>query len=722
MSRYVVGIDLGTTNSALAYADGSEATNDAQAPIHSLPITQVVASGEVGERPVLPSFLYLPADREFAAGALDLPWKKKPESVVGLFARDQGARAPGRLVASAKSWLSHSGVDRHGPVLPWAAPEDVNRISPVAASSAYLAHLRDAWNASIAGKAADAKLSDQDVLLTVPASFDAAARELTVEAAREAGLNHVTLLEEPQAAFYAWIASIGDSWRRRVKVGDIILVCDVGGGTTDFTLIRVGEEAGDLTLNRLAVGEHILLGGDNMDLALAHAVAANLPGGLESLDLVQRVGLTYACRSAKETLFGHPDKTSAPVSILGRGSKVIGGSIKTELTRSTLDSVLLDGFFPTCAPTDHPSRARRVGLTEIGLPYAADPAVTRHLARFLTRQAGSLNESESLVKPSAILFNGGTFKADPLRQRIRDLLADWCGAPVPELDSVDLDLAVARGAAYYGQVRQGKGIRIRGGAPRSYYVGIESSAPAVPGVAPPIKALCVVPMGMEEGTETDVPGPEFGLVVGEPAEFRFLGSTTRRTDKVGTILDRWAPEELQELEPLVTRLDGQDGEIVPVRLHVHVNEVGTLDLSCQSTRSRPAAGNSNTTSARREIRVSASVGPAVPAEWCSCAGRMALRETSPPITPEPHTATHAPRRRPPHRSPQPCRVPLVVFDQWPELREHFPPWYFPEECTPVTQSLKQLVLQDAKSQSRASLTPTSSLTLPSTPFRLCVFA
>jgi molecular chaperone DnaK (HSP70) len=584
MSRHVVGIDLGTTNSALAYADGTEGTDTEQAPIRSLGITQVVAPGEVGERPVLPSFLYLPAEKEFPPGSLDLPWKKKADTAVGLFARDQGAKVPGRLVASAKSWLSHSGIDRRGPVLPWAAPEDVNRISPVSASAAYLGHLRDAWNASVAGKSADDRLSEQEVLLTVPASFDAAARDLTVEAAREAGLKHVTLLEEPQAAFYAWIASIGDSWRQRVKVGDVILVCDVGGGTTDFTLIAVGEESGDLALNRLSVGEHILLGGDNMDLALAHAVAGNLPGEIESLDVVQRVGLTYACRTAKEVLFSHPEKTSAPVSVLGRGSRVIGGSVKTELSRETLDSVLLEGFFPRCDPTDQPGRSRRVGLTEIGLPYSSEPAVTRHLARFLTRQAGSLNDSGGLVKPSAVLFNGGAFKADPLRQRVRELLSEWSGSDVPELGSVDLDLAVARGAAYYGQVRQGKGIRIRGGVARSYYVGIESSAPAVPGVSPPVKALCVVPMGMEEGTEADVLGPEFGLVVGEPAEFRFLGSTVRRADPVGTILDRWAPEELQELEPLVTHLDGEEGETVPVRLHVHVNEVGTLDLWCQSTR------------------------------------------------------------------------------------------------------------------------------------------
>ncbi len=588
MSRYVVGIDLGTTNSALAFADSREAADEAMPPIHHLSIPQIVGTNDVGERPVLPSFLYLPAEKEFAAGALDLPWKKKGDAVVGWFAREHGAKVPGRLVSSAKSWLSHAGVDRKAAILPWAAPEDVKKISPVEASGAYLAHLRDAWAAKVAGKSAEDRLGKQEVLLTVPASFDAAARELTIEAARSAGLVNVTLLEEPQAAFYAWLATNGDSWRQHVKVGDILLVCDVGGGTTDFTLIGVSEQDGDLALNRLAVGEHILLGGDNMDLTLAHAVAATLPDGMEGLDPVQRVALTFACRNAKEDLFSHPDKSSSPVTVLGRGSKVIGGSVKTELTREQVNQVLLDGFFPKCASTDMPVRGRRLGLTEIGLPYAADPAITRHLARFLSRQGGSLHTEGGIVKPSAVLFNGGVFQAEPLRQRVIEVLSSWAGAAVPALVAADLDLAVAHGAAYYGLVRQGKkGIRIRGGVPRAYYIGIESSAPAVPGVPPPIKALCVVPMGMEEGTEADVPGPEFGLVVGEPAEFRFLGSTVRRDDAIGTVLDRWAPEELQELDPLVTQLgveDGREGETVPVKLHSHVTEVGTLDLWCESTR------------------------------------------------------------------------------------------------------------------------------------------
>jgi molecular chaperone DnaK (HSP70) len=587
MSRYVVGIDLGTTNSALAYAE-IKAKSDAPAPILPLAISQVVGVNDVADRPVLPSFLYVPASKDFASGAIDLPWAKGPERLVGIFARDHGAKVPGRLVGSAKSWLSHAGVDRKSPILPWGAADDVAKVSPVEASTAYLSHLRDVWNHTIAAKNPADRLEKQDVLLTVPASFDAVARALTVEAARAAGLENVTLLEEPQAAFYAWLAAQGDQWRKKVKVGDLLLVCDVGGGTTDFTLIAVTDQDGDLALTRLAVGEHILLGGDNMDLALAHAVAATLPNGMDGLDPSQKVALGHACRSAKETLFANPGKASAPVAILGRGSKVIGGSLKTELTRETLNAVLLDGFFPPCQPSDVPTRGKRVGLMEIGLPYAADPAITRHLARFLGRQAGSLHTEGNFVTPSAVLFNGGVFKANELRNRVVEVLSSWASKPVPSLETADLDLSVALGATYYGLVRQGQGIRIRGGVPRAYYIGVETSSPAVPGVKPPIKALCVVKMGMEEGARADVPGPEFGLVVGEPAEFRFLGSTTRRDDPPGLILDRWSPEEIQELAPLetalVTESGLENGDTVPVRLHAHLTEVGTLELWCQSTR------------------------------------------------------------------------------------------------------------------------------------------
>jgi hypothetical protein len=573
-------------------------------------IPQVVALNEVASRAVLPSFWYRPAQGEFPLGAVDCPWNTKKgegaDRLVGLFARDQGAKVPGRVVASSKSWLCHPGVDRQAAILPWTAADDVAKVSPVEAARAFLDHLRRAWNHTHAQPGDKARasagnaLEEQEILLTVPASFDPVARQLTLEAATLAGLNNVTLLEEPLAAFYAWLDAQGDSWRDQVKVGDLILVCDVGGGTTDFTLVAVEDRDGDLALRRAAVGDHLLLGGDNMDLALAYAAAATLPGGMERLDPIQRVALTHACRQAKETLLANPNLTTAPVVILGRGSKVIGGAIKTELTREVLERTLLEGFFPVCGPEASAQAGRKVGLSEIGLPYAAEPAITRQLAHFLTRQANSLHHDTAsptasgtrLVKPSAVLFNGGVFEAEPLRRRVLEVLSQWCGRPVPALETPGLDLAVARGAAHYGLVRKGRGIRVRGGVSRAFYLGIETAAPAVPGIKPPLKALCVVPMGMEEGTETDVPGPPLNLMVGEPARFHFLSSTTRRQDVPGTLLDHWSPNELLELEPVETTLPIEQNAndaagaapatVVPVRLHSRVTEVGVLDLSCRS--------------------------------------------------------------------------------------------------------------------------------------------
>jgi hypothetical protein len=591
-SRFVVGIDLGTTNSALAYVDtGAGETADARPT--PMPVPQVVQAGAVEARSLLPSFLYLPGPNELPAGSLNLPWDAKRDFAVGEFARQQGSVVPTRLVSSAKSWLCHAGVDRRAKILPWKAPEGGRRVSPLEASIHYLKHLVEAWNFQIAKDVPANRLEQQDVILTVPASFDAAARELTVEAARAAGLEHVTLLEEPQAAFYAWIDAHGDAWREQVEVGDVVLVCDVGGGTTDLTLIAVGEETGQLVLSRVAVGDHILLGGDNMDLALAHAVAGQLASRNVKLDAGQMLMLWHACRGAKEKLFADPALDSAPVTVLGRGSKVIAGTIKSELTRADLERVLTGGFFPDCPPDAEPARQRAVGLQELGLPYASDPAVTKHLAHFLHRHAEVLAERgqgkkgrKKVTGPTALLFNGGVFKAEPLRQRVADVVNSWNknAAEVKVLRNDDLDVAVARGAAYYGLVRRGKGVRIRGGAARVYYVGVETSLPAIPGFPPPLKALCVVPFGMEEGTEADVPGQEFGLVVGAPAEFRFLGSTVRRGDEVGTLVEDWEGQ-IEELAPIATTLNApstQEGRTVPVHLHSKMTEVGTLELWCLS--------------------------------------------------------------------------------------------------------------------------------------------
>ncbi len=594
-SRFVVGIDLGTTNSALAYADTGVAAGQ-DVPLQLLPIPQVVHAGQVEPRPLMPSFLYLPGPNELPAGSLKLPWDANRDYAVGEFARNHGSQVPTRLVSSAKSWLCHPGIDRRGPVLPWKAPENSRRVSPVEASTLYIKHLLEVWNYTIAKDVPGNRLENQDIILTVPASFDAAARELTVEAARAAGLENVTLLEEPQAAFYSWLQANGDDWRKQVQVGDVILICDVGGGTTDLTLIAVGEEKGNLALTRVAVGDHILLGGDNMDLALAHAAAQALGAKGSKLDASQMLQLWHSCRAAKEKLFSDPNLATAAVTVLGRGRSVMGGTLKTELSRGEAERLLIDGFFPDCPPDAEPRRQRAVGLQELGLPYASDVAVSRHLAHFLHRHADQIQETTKLRKgkgkgastqPTALLFNGGVFRAAPLRDRVTELVKGWCkkagSTPVRVLQGGDLDLAVARGAAYYGLVRRGKGVRIRGGAARSYYVGVETSLPAVPGMPPPIKALCVVPFGMEEGTEADVPGQEFGLVVGEPAEFRFLGSTTRRGDAVGTLVEEWEGD-VEELDPVATTLEspGKEGRTVPVHLHSRVTEVGTLELWCLS--------------------------------------------------------------------------------------------------------------------------------------------
>jgi len=566
-ARYVVGIDLGTTNSAVGFVD----TAEEHPQVRPFPIVQIVAPGQVEPRPSLPSFLYLAAPGELAKDALALPWSALPPTqVCGEFARNHGWQVPTRLVSSAKSWLCHPGLDRESPCLPWQAPAEVSKVSPVGASANYLSHIQGAWDDAHP----DAPLDGQDVFLTVPASFDAVARELTIRAAQQAGLEHVTLLEEPQAAFYSWLAVTGDAWRKQLEVGDVVLVCDVGGGTTDFSLIAVHQEEGNLALERVAVGEHILLGGDNMDLALAHQVRARLEAEGHKLDPWQLTALTHSCRGAKEHLLSS-DFEAAPVVVLGRGSKVIGGSMKAELRRADLE-ILVEGFFPAAQLGEKPKRARRVGIQELGLPFAPDAAVTRHLASFVGAHR----------KATAVLFNGGVMKGRVLRQRILETLDSWSDSPeedLKQLGGTDYDLAVAHGAAYYGLVRRGKGVRIRGGTARSYYIGIESSMPAVPGMAPPLKALCVAPFGMEEGTEAEVADREFGLVIGEPVEFRFLSSTTRKDDRVGTLIEQ-VDDSIAELAPVATQLGGEAdaraGQVVPVHLRTRVTEVGTLELWC----------------------------------------------------------------------------------------------------------------------------------------------
>jgi hypothetical protein len=596
-ARYVIGIDLGTTHSALAFAP-IEAAADKGGGVEVADVPQLVANGLVEARPLLPSFLYLAHASE---GPQALPWDAERSFVVGEFARARGADAPARLIASAKSWLCHGGVDRRAGILPMGAPEDIEKISPVEASWRYLEHLTEAWDARFGQESPELALARQEVVLTVPASFDAAARDLTVEAASAAGFEHLTLLEEPQAALYAWIDSMGEQWRKDIRVGDVILVVDVGGGTTDFSAIAALEQAGALELVRVAVGDHILLGGDNMDLALAHVVRQKLAAEDKEIDRWQMSALTFAARAAKEQLLGDASIAKAPIVIAGRGSKLLGGGLRSELTREEIERTLVDGFFPEVAASARPAVRARAGLTQLGLPYASDPAITKHLAAFLGRQAGATarlpgfpepartgdarDRAASLLHPTAVLFNGGVMKSDALRERLVRVLNAWLtsdGAPPARiLRGADLDLAVARGAASYGLSRHGRGLRIRGGTARAYYVGIESAVPAVPGVEPPITALCIAPFGMEEGTSATLPPHELGVVVGEPVRFRFFGSSVRREDQAGAELDAWKESELGELAPIEVTLpaDGRrEGDVVPVRLHASVTEVGTLLL------------------------------------------------------------------------------------------------------------------------------------------------
>ncbi len=583
-AKFILGFDLGTTNSVLAYAP-----LDAENPqVELLALPQLVSSGTVESRTMLASFTYLANPNEAGGGVLDLPWTKQRDFAVGEYARRQGAVVPDRTVGAAKSWLAYSRVDRHQPILPWGA-ESVAKISPVTASQRYLEHIVAAWQELHS----EAPVAEQLVVLTVPASFDASARELTREAALAAGLpQDLVLLEEPQAAVYAWLADRGDRWRRALKLGDTLLVCDVGGGTTDLTLVTVADDSGELVLRRMAVGNHLLVGGDNMDLALAHFVAGRFAEKGTKLDPWQSVALWHSCRNAKESLLAAEGATSDqyPISVLGRGSRLIGGTVTTEVDRLSVGQILVDGFFPHCKVSDRPARRMASGFRELGLPYETDTAITRHLAAFLQAHGPAPGQP---VRPTHVLFNGGVFKADILRHRLLEVLGEWFSndadnrAPRMLEGSHDLDHAVARGAAYYGWAKHRGGLRIRGGTARAYYVGIETAGLAVPGAPRPLKALCVVPNGMEEGTETDVPSDEIGLIVGEPAQFRFFSSSTRKSDRPGELLSSWSLDELDETDSLETTLsaaEGAEDDYAAVRFRSRITELGVLELWCVSTK------------------------------------------------------------------------------------------------------------------------------------------
>lgn len=571
-AQFAVGIDLGTTNSTVAFAPLSSEPCEPEL----LPIPQIVQPGQVESRLALPSFLYLPreGERESLETSLGLD---PARGVAGNYARDQAADNPQRVVVAAKSWLCYSRQGRSEAVLPWQAPDEVPRVSALDCTTRFLEHLVAAWQAAHP----EAPLNGQQVVLTVPASFDPAARELTRQAALAAGLpEDFVLLEEPQAAVYCWLSRQGDAWRRQVGAGDSMLVVDVGGGTTDLTLVTVAEDDGQLVLERTAVGNHLLVGGDNMDLALAHLVSQQLQAEGHSLDPWQSVSLWHACRAAKERLLAEDGPDEHTISVLGRGSSLIGGTISTTLAGQQAAAVLVDGFFPRCSLDDRPQPHASSGFQDIGLPYESDPAITKQVAAFLA------DHTTAEALPSHLLVNGGVFRSPAIRDRLCETVAAWCGGRLTQYtDPADLDHAVALGAAYYGWTKHRGGVRIRGGTARAYYIGIETAGLAIPGMPRPLRALCVAPQGMEEGTQADVPSEPVGVVVGAPARFRFFSSTMRGDDQVGQKLDRWQDDELVESDPIELQLTSQnagDEPFVPVRFQSRVTELGMFELWCHA--------------------------------------------------------------------------------------------------------------------------------------------
>lgn len=590
--RYIIGIDLGTTNSAVAYVDLARDQDDTgRRSIRLFEVPQLVSPGEVAARPVLPSFLYLPGSYELSEGSTDLPWLQGRDYAVGEFAREQGGLVPGRLVSSAKSWMCHGGVDRRAPILPWGAGEGVPKVSPVEASARYLQHIREAWNEEMAGEDETCRMEEQRVILTVPASFDEVARELTLAAARQAGLARVVLVEEPLSAFYAWLSRHERDWESRMRAGQLVLVCDVGGGTTDFTLVAIREGEKGLRFDRLAVGDHLMLGGDNMDLALGRHLEARLlgqPGKLESKRWHQ---LCHQCRKAKELLLGEEgEPAQVDVVVMGTGGKLIAGTLKGTLNREEVRELILEGFYPVVPLEEEPTGGRRTGLTEWGLPYVQDPAVSKHLGAFWRRfEALMARETgRSDLYPDFLLFNGGALTPASVRMRIREVVSQWFrgvageGWAPGELENPNPDLAVAVGAAYYGLVRMGEGVRVGAGSPRSFYVEVEAGkAREDSGTR---TAVCLVPRGTEEGFEVQLEAPTFEVLANQPASFQLSSSSTRLGDRLGEVVEA-GEEEITVYPPIRTVLRyGKKGvaKKLPARLGVRLTEVGTLELWCRS--------------------------------------------------------------------------------------------------------------------------------------------
>lgn len=582
--EYIIGIDLGTTNCTMAYCSPKDSPE-----IHQFLIPQVMESGVQGEHPSLPSSIYFPLKEELKNKAAHLAWNSKKTYCVGSFAKQRGSEVPNRLIASAKSWLCHAGIDRRADLLPLAAEDGQEKMSPLQAAAELLIHLREAWDHQQGGH----PFIEQQILITVPASFDPSARQLVLEAAELAGYPKVILLEEPQAAFYAWLQRQGEAWRHRLKVGDRILVVDIGGGTTDFTLIETAEEQGNLTLKRIAVGAHLLLGGDNIDLALAYQAKKKLEDQGQALNDWQLQALVHACQKAKESLLSEKAPEFVDLAIQGRGSRLIGGSLSVRVSKEEAYQLILDGFLPLVSPEERSPPEKRSGIQQIGLPYVRDPRISCQLSQFLSMTGENHTSGmDHFIVPTAVLFNGGTLKGHAVCERLSALLNAWAkklNRPAVEvLPEADFDFAVSRGAVYYGLARAGQAIRIRGGTGRSYYICVEDSLPAVPGLSAPLSAVCVVPFGMEEGTEQQLEHQEFALVLGELATFRFFSRATPllsndQEPKIGTVVRNWQ-QELTELHPIETVLDksAEDGKTVRIKLKSCVNEVGVLELWCVS--------------------------------------------------------------------------------------------------------------------------------------------
>ncbi len=588
--KYIVGIDLGTTNCTMAYAP-IENPNQA---ICQFSIPQITLAGVQEDHFSLPSFVYFPLSQELSAKAAAIDWDSKRCHCIGIFARERGSELSSRLISSAKSWLCHTGINRREKAFPLGDHDDnIQKMSPLDACAEFLQHLKEAWENKMPGSS----FTEQQIFITVPASFDPSARQLVQEAAALAGYPEVVLLEEPQAAFYSWLYDHSEAWRNLLKIGDTILVIDIGGGTTDFSLISVESEGGDLSLKRIAVGSHLLLGGDNVDHALAYFAKNKFEEEGHLLDEWQFQSLIHACRNAKEALMGENPPAQTAITLMGRGSKLIGNSINTTITFNEVTKIIVDGFIPVVKPEEKSKQEKRVGLQQLGLPYVQDARISCQLAKFLSMTGESEGDSLSnFIVPSAVLFNGGTMKSAVMRNRLVEILNKWAkqlGKPsVKVLENQSYDYAVSRGAVYYGLARTGKAIRIKSGTSRSYFVGVQEAVPAVPGIAPPIKAVCIVPYGMEEGTEQVLNHQEFALSLGDLATFRFFSHavpafSNGETPCVGTVIKNWK-SELTELLPIETVLERgeEEAKMVQVQLKSKITELGMLELWCEAQNGR----------------------------------------------------------------------------------------------------------------------------------------